>query len=164
MIWFTSDEHFNHANIMKYCNRPFKDVHEMNETIIANANAVVKDDDWVFHLGDFTFQDPMQFLKLLKGKHYLIKGNHDRKNAHGFQWVADTHMLNVNQEIRIFMSHYAHRIWPNSHHGSIHLYGHSHGQLPPYGKSFDCGVDGNDYKPYSLYDVLRKLGMEVDED
>lgn len=51
--FFTSDTHFNHANIIHFCNRPFKDVEQMNETIIANWNNVISQDDTVFHLGDY---------------------------------------------------------------------------------------------------------------
>lgn len=52
-VFFTSDTHFNHTNIIKYCQRPFRDIYEMNETLIANWNNVVAPDDIVFHLGDF---------------------------------------------------------------------------------------------------------------
>ena len=52
-LFFTSDTHFNHTNILQYCNRPFKIVDQMNETIITNWNNVVEPDDIVFHLGDF---------------------------------------------------------------------------------------------------------------
>ena len=52
-VFFTSDTHFNHTNIIRFCNRPFKDVTHMNETIIANWNSVVGPDDIIFHLGDF---------------------------------------------------------------------------------------------------------------
>ncbi len=79
MIWFTSDQHFGHENIIKYCNRPFASVDQMNFELVRRHNAVVKDDDIVFHLGDFSMHPRMLFiLSLLKGVHYLVAGNHDR--------------------------------------------------------------------------------------
>ena len=54
-IWFTSDTHFDHKNIIKYCNRPFKDIDEMNAELERRWNAVVAPGDRVFHLGDFAF-------------------------------------------------------------------------------------------------------------
>ena len=54
--FFTSDTHFGHENIIKYCGRPFKDVEKMNERLIKNWNEVVKDTDTIFHLGDFSFR------------------------------------------------------------------------------------------------------------
>ena len=68
-VWVTSDTHFNHANIIKYCNRPFSSVEEMNETIIANWNKVVSEDDMVYHLGDFALGDKSlipDFIRSLK--------------------------------------------------------------------------------------------------
>ena len=55
MIYLSGDLHFNHSNIIKYCNRPFKNVEEMNRVIIDNWNALIKFDDTVYHLGDFAF-------------------------------------------------------------------------------------------------------------
>lgn len=75
-----SDTHFNHKNIIKYCNRPFKDVKEMNRVIIANWNKVATKDDMIFHLGDFALGDKSyikQLVNQLNGKIVLIKGNHD---------------------------------------------------------------------------------------
>lgn len=79
-VFFTSDTHFSHANILKFCERPFKTIDEMNEVLIDNWNKVVKEDDIVFHLGDFCFGGPQlwdKFLERLNGKKYLILGNHD---------------------------------------------------------------------------------------
>jgi calcineurin-like phosphoesterase family protein len=92
--WFTSDLHLGHANIIKYCHRPFKDIEEMNETIITNWNSRVKDGDLVFHVGDFCFKNSkggkpgegMQnkashWRERLNGDIIFIKGNHDRNNS-----------------------------------------------------------------------------------
>lgn len=86
--WVTSDMHFGHANIIKYCNRPFSDVDRMNEVLIHNWNQRVKEDDIVYHLGDFCFKGgveggiskPQYWENQLNGKIIHIKGNHDRNN------------------------------------------------------------------------------------
>jgi len=77
MIYFTSDTHFDHENIIKYCNRPFKDVNHMNESMIENWNNTVNDTDTVMHLGDFSFKSD-KFINRLNGNITLIKGNHDK--------------------------------------------------------------------------------------
>ena len=82
-VFFTSDTHFNHANIIRFCNRPFKDVSHMNEAIISNWNRVVGPEDIVFHLGDFCLGGSAEWINVLNrlnGKIYLISGNHDIKN------------------------------------------------------------------------------------
>lgn len=79
-IFFISDLHLNHANIIKYCSRPFKDVNEMNATIIERWNSVVSTKDTVFHLGDFCKRgNPTDFIKQLNGHIIFIKGNHDEE-------------------------------------------------------------------------------------
>lgn len=80
--WFTGDTHFNHTNILKYCNRPFDSIYHMNETIITRWNERVKDGDTVFHLGDFCFKEKdgikaQDWLDRLNGNMILLKGNHD---------------------------------------------------------------------------------------
>jgi len=92
--WFTADYHINHANIIKYCNRPFSSVEEMNDTIIKNHNDRVKPEDWVFFVGDFSFKNSKggkegeglpikaeEIIKKLNGRFIFIKGNHDRNNS-----------------------------------------------------------------------------------
>ena len=77
--YFTSDTHFGHANIIKFCNRPFKNVEEMNQKLIENWNSVVGPNDLVFHLGDFAFggQPLWRYIReQLNGNIILIKGNH----------------------------------------------------------------------------------------
>ena len=82
-VFFTSDTHFNHNNIIQYCQRPFKSSDEMNEAMIDNWNSVVGEDDTVFHLGDFCLgcaEEWNKTLNRLNGRIYLILGNHDLKN------------------------------------------------------------------------------------
>lgn len=80
MIYFTSDHHFSHQNILKYCNRPFKSIDEMNEEMFRRWNETVGVDDIVYYLGDFSLSiKPLEkYLHLLNGKKYLISGNHDQ--------------------------------------------------------------------------------------
>lgn len=78
--WLTSDQHFGHRNVIAYCKRPFADLDEMHRELVARHNAVVRDDDIVWHLGDFSLDDRMvrKFLPLLRGRHHLVPGNHDK--------------------------------------------------------------------------------------
>ena len=81
MIYFISDTHFYHSNIIKYFNRHFKDVNEMNETIINNWNSIIKEDDTIYHLGDFCLSNDDEIKSIfnrLNGNKILIRGNHDR--------------------------------------------------------------------------------------
>lgn len=92
MLWFTSDTHFGHANIIKFCNRPFDDVDQMNEAIIDNWNHVVGPDDIVFHLGDVAlgpWEKWDSLLTRLNGYKILVVGNHDRIFAHEKQRMRE---------------------------------------------------------------------------
>jgi calcineurin-like phosphoesterase family protein len=161
MIWFTSDTHFGHTNIIKYCNRPFSSIDAMDEEIIRRWNQCVDVEDRVFHLGDFCMGDPQKYLKRLNGKILILTGSHD-KNLKGI--ANPDRVLNIqplNDEYgnsrTIVLCHYAMRSWPLSHYASWHLYGHHHGKLEPYGLSFDVGVDCWDFYPISLDEVLIKM-------
>lgn len=179
-IWFTSDTHFDHANIIRYCNRPFSNVDEMNETIIKNWNSLVKPDDDIYHLGDFSMSKDWSkwfyFLSRLNGNIYLIRGNHDNKKVldiletktTNLVWVKDYFEFSIanpfdKNKIVIIMMHYAMRVWNRSHHGSFHLYGHSHGGLTEdsIARSMDIGVDTNNFKPYSLEEIYKRLSKKT---
>ena len=78
--WFTADQHFGHFNIIKFCDRPFVDVDEMNEVMVARWNEVVKPDDVVYHLGDIAMGDKaerLEYISRLNGHIILYPGNHD---------------------------------------------------------------------------------------
>lgn len=164
-IWFTSDTHFNHANIIEYSSRPFDDLDDMTETMIARWNAVVHHSDTVYHLGDFALSWGKKhkelcdsLLERLHGQKWLIVGNHDRdevvKNP---RWHKVTHYHEIKLDLggehkqRIVMCHYAMRVWNQMHRGAWMLHGHSHGNLTDIGgKTLDVGVDVHGYAPVSV--------------
>lgn len=167
--FFTSDLHLQHSNIIKYCNRPFADSEEMDETIIRNWNNVVEPHDTIWVLGDITMTKKVERLRWLmsrfKGNKHLIKGNHDFHFTDsvwkqvGFQSISPMREIKVREEDgtvqKIVLCHYAMRVWPDSHYGSWQLYGHSHGTLPddPNLRSIDVGVDSHNFTPVSYEQV-----------
>src|SRR6266581_359325 len=107
--WFTSDPHFGHGNIIKFCNRPYLSVGEMDEGLIANYNKLVKPKDPVYFLGDITWYGSARLNEImdrLNGEKHLIIGNHDHlKNVKPFfKTVKDYDLIEVNG-IRIVMMH-----------------------------------------------------------
>jgi calcineurin-like phosphoesterase family protein len=150
-----------HANIIKYCKRPFSDAAHMNEMLIANWNARVQPDDDIYCLGDFGFGDQktlQNVLDRLMGRKYLVKGNHDKTGVRlrGWQWVKDYFELKLDDQL-IVLYHYGMRVWNGSHRGSISLYGHSHGTLPGNSQSLDVGTDCWDYAPVTLAEIKTHL-------
>lgn len=164
MKFFTADTHFNHKNIIRYCNRPFSTVEEMNETLIRNWNEKIKPNDTVYHIGDFGFGNLEPILKRLNGKKILIIGSHDRdtlKCKDYFEFT--TPLLEIYEQRQcIVLCHYAMRTWAKSHYNTWHLYGHSHGKLPPVGKSYDIGVDVTNFYPLSFYEVKDIMSKRPD--
>ena len=155
-VWFIADTHFCHKNILNYSKRPFDNIEEMNEVIIDNWNKNVKRNDCIYHLGDFSFYNKKSYNNIfdrLNGNKFLIRGNHDKYACKGWIWVKNYSELKINN-ISVILSHYSHRVWNKSNHGSFHLYGHSHGHLPPNGKSFDVGVDCWGYNPINFDEVM----------
>ena len=159
--WFTADTHFGHANIMKYCNRPFTSVEDMDAELIVRWNMVVQPGDTVWHIGDFNFHGkgrPLasHYLSALNGDKHLIWGNHDRQETRKASgWASSRAYAEVCvDDTDLVLFHYGMRVWNRSHHGIIHLYGHSHGTLPGDGGSLDVGVDCWDFQPVGL-DVIK---------
>ena len=134
MVYFRHLTHYSHANIIRpdFCNRPYADVEEMNEALIANYNECVEPGDTVYHLGDFSFaRNPAEVFYRLNGNKHLILGNHDWKRLRELKklpwgWIKDVYNLRA-AGTKFWLAHFAHRSWPAGHHGAIHLYGHSHG-------------------------------------
>lgn len=163
MIWFTADTHFGHVKVITYSKRPYNTIEEMDADLIKKWNAKINQKDEVWHLGDFSFaKEPAIYREQLNGRINLVLGNHDRRRmslldaTRLFESVQDVKYLRYNN-MRFWLSHYAHRTWPSSNKGTFHLYGHSHGDLPNYNRSMDVGVDANNYQPISIDEVVAKL-------
>lgn len=180
-VFFTSDLHFRHGNIIKYCKRPFETVQEQTEKLIENWNKTVPDTATVFILGDFAFATKNQwrgFLNRMTGKKYLILGNHDRHEdipTEMFEDVVDLAKVSIkikDHEWKTFiLSHRPILCWEGSNDGSIMLYGHVHTCTNPEvdetidselvklmpKNSWDVGVDNNNYTPVSVHEVLEKI-------
>jgi calcineurin-like phosphoesterase family protein len=159
MIFFTSDTHFGHFNVIEYSRRPFNTSQEMTRELIRRWNAVVSEGDIVYHLGDVSFLRPtrtMDILYQLKGKKHLIRGNHDKRvNKWGepFHTVQHYHELNAGRQ-KIMLCHYPFDTWKGAHRGNWHLHGHSHGSLKTVRTNrLDVGVDCHDYRPVSIDEV-----------
>ncbi len=159
--FFTSDSHFGHVNIIKYCNRPFKSVEEMDAKMIANWNEVVGQDDDVYHLGDFAMGKTAvpNVLARLNGNIHLIWGNHDSNQVRGLSnWASSQPYLEINLDGHfIVLCHYKFDVFNKSHRGAIQLFGHSHGTMPGNNQQLDVGVDCWDFKPVDLQAILRRL-------
>lgn len=163
MIYFTSDTHFGHHNIIKYCNRPFNNIDEHDDALVDNWCSIVKKGDTVYHLGDFgNTKDYDRLRKIcnkLTGQIMFIRGNHDTNLdaiKFRFKFIKDTHLISTkieNAKIRLFLSHYPHRTWIHRSRDSYHLFGHTHGNLGSHGLSFDIGVDCWQYRPISIVEV-----------
>lgn len=186
-VFFLSDPHYAHKNICRGASewdftnnlRDFSSVDEMNDTIVCNINKLVREDDILFSLGDWSFggvNKASEFRERLNVKtiHHIL-GNHDhhiRNNKEGardlFTSVKEYSNVTLcldkgghHEKFNLVLMHFPICSWDGMSHGVIHLHGHLH--LPPHlrvhrGKSMDVGMDGNSLFPISLEEVLDILG------
>jgi calcineurin-like phosphoesterase family protein len=180
-IWFTSDLHFGHRNVIRFCNRPFANEKEMGEKLIENWNSVVGDNDIVFVLGDtFWFNDSRSIKKVLdqlKGKTiYMIPGNHD-EFEHYYR-VLDSRIVlcpdivvlwlqepGSSKKKEIWMQHYPMSTWPHRVNDVWQLFGHIHSSafrtegvdqdLALHWNQCDIGCDYWGYRPVDFETLQR---------
>ncbi len=166
-LWFTADHHFGHANIIRFCRRPFADVAEMDEEMVERWNATVDTGDEVWHLGDFAYRcGPNRQAEIFNRLHgraiHLVRGNHDRGRTLALPWASVQHYAEIVADGRLLiLFHYALRVWNGSHRGSLALHGHGHGTMPSLPAACDVGVDAWDFKPASLSEILGRLGTNT---
>lgn len=173
MIYFISDTHFYHKNIIKYCNRPFADVEQMNNELIKNWNEVVSPNDTIYHLGDFSMGNKdissLDIIYKLNGRKILILGNHDKwkksiYESFGFTVLKAPIRLD---EYKLVLSHYPipDKQIPKDYinlHGHIHdksLY-NEYDKFDPneysLEKHINLSCDVINFRPISLDQVLSK--------
>ena len=169
-IYIISDTHFNHKNIIDYCNRPFKDINEMNNTIIDNWNKYVKKEDIVYHLGDFFLGskfDLKDIVDRLNGTIYLIRGNHDRLTVKSYEDCGIIVLKNapiIMDDYKIMLSH---RPLPDTmiKDGYVNIHGHIHQNkledtydngLYDKNKRINVSCDILNFKPILLEELLKK--------
>lgn len=187
-LFFTSDYHLYHKNILEISNRPFDTVMDMNNEIRDRHNELCDRDSETYNLGDALLipnklrketimyeKKVIEFLETFNGTIYYIPGNHEADLQSCIMKAKNWWPLSPIEEItvekdnnqHIVMCHYAMRTWNKAHHGSIHLYGHSHGGLVndnhelmsdyKYSLSMDVGVDQNNYYPFSYFCIMEKM-------
>lgn len=189
MVYCGHLTHYGHKNIVRGTTewknfelgsshqntRDFDTLEEHNATLVKNFNSLVKWDDELWHLGDWSFggyENIKKFRDQLNCKNiHLIFGNHDQhiepvnspyrelfKSVQYYKELSfkiDSMKSGVYGKTKICLLHYAMSVWNKSHHQSIHLYGHSHGTLPDRGnRSMDVGVDTHNLYPYHLDEII----------
>lgn len=186
-IWLTSDSHFWHENILKYCNRPFGSVEEMNEALVNNWNSVVKPDDHIYHLGDFCFGNVEKWNWCLEpgrlnGHIHLILGNHDPERVfregtliERFDSI-DFQKILIIEGWTVILNHFPFASFSNNYdHKVMALSGHTHvGQLSSSVESYDTlntiykpnqydvGADNNNFTPVSWAEVKNKVTTQIE--
>ena len=165
MIFYTSDQHFGHYNVIRNCNRPFSSVEEMDEYMIAQWNTTVRQTDEVYILGDFIYrssQPPENYLRRLNGKKHLFLGNHDRhwfEKMNPSDWFESVDTLRFCQHggRKLALCHYPMMSWPGGR-GTYLLFGHLHNGFdmpfwPLIAQNelmLNVGVDVNDFRPVAF--------------
>lgn len=131
-VFFTSDLHFFHKNVIRFDNRPFTSVEDMNEALIRNWNRKVKNDDLVYILGDISWgndEETCEIFARLNGRKVLIKGNHDKirgniKNY--FEEITDYKEITLPGNKCVVLCHYPIVFFNKHHYGAFMFYGHVH--------------------------------------
>lgn len=177
MIYFTADLHFGHKNIIRFDNRPFKSVEEMDRTLIERWNKKVTDEDTVYILGDISWysdQKTCEIFAKLRGKKILVMGNHDR--IHGkikdyFEEICSYKEIALPGNIQVVLCHYPIVFFNHHHYGAYMLYGHVHNshewnmtenykyelqQLDVKCNMFNVGCMVHDYEPVTLEEILQQ--------
>ena len=188
-IFFTSDTHFGHENIIKFCHRPFSSLEEMDNVLTENWNNTVPEDGLVFHLGDFAWGNVKQwemYRSRLNGRIILIRGNHDFKNGPQTEMEALKMFEMVTQQMHIeiegrsvYLNHFpflcyggmyrpldriVYQLFGHVHSSDVNTDGKDNIRLPYLMPSqYDVGVDGNGFKPISWNAVDLIIKNQITE-
>ena len=172
MNYYIADTHFGHDNIRRLSNRPFNTIEEMDKTIIDNWNRRVTDNDDVYILGDFSYksEDPILYLRQLRGRKHLIVGNHDGKLLKNpackdyLVEIADMKMVNDNGT-QIVCCHYPLVEWNGYYRNVLHFYGHIHNNfdnetnqyISKVKNAYNVGIDIIGFMPGTLKEIITQV-------
>ena len=174
-IFFTSDLHFDHRNVIQYDNRPWSTVEEMNNSLIKNINDTVKCPDSLYILGDITLHSKtkriVELMDQIRCKNvFLIKGNHDNLKPEAkekFVWVKDYFKLKYFDEstktkYKFILCHYPMCSWDGKETGVIHLHGHTHIEghtscSHPSKINVGIMIPEYNYKPVSIEQIIQRV-------
>ena len=181
-LWFTSDQHFGHENIIQYTDRPYINVSEMDEDLIEKWNSVVSQWDVVYHLGDFTLGDVImarRYFGELNGTVNILNNSwhHDKRwiESHDCCTTKSGSAVLLKDSLKVLemgelskdgyqfvitLCHYPISMWDRKHYGAWHLHGHSHNKYQAEGKILDVGVDSaiewlGEYRPFNLSEIIE---------
>ena len=171
MIYYTSDLHLGHANVIRHCDRPFADANEMDAALINNWNAKVHRNDTVYIVGDFLFRAKCpaeEYLSVLKGKKHLIIGNHDKywmKKVDLSVWFESVSPMLFVQDSghTATLCHYPMMSWLGMSKGGFMVYGHIHNNtnadywplIAARSQMLNAGVDINGFAPVTLDEMIE---------
>lgn len=177
LLFFTSDHHFGHANVIKHCSRPYSSVEEMDTDLIKRWNEKIPKNGMVIHGGDLSMNLSKgelyaKYLKHLNGKIiFQVIGNHDRKlenhlynNKPKNDSFGDKCLITVKDPgfeygyKKIVVNHFPELSWYHKEKGAWHVFGHVHGNLiHPHKNAVDITIDANDYYPISYSELKSKI-------
>lgn len=171
-IWFVSDPHFNHENMLKFTNydgtkvRDFENVQVMNETMVERWNSRVRPDDVVYCNGDVFFgpeQNAFPWLMRLNGRKELVLGNHDPDLDFLMRFFPKVHLWKKFRKHNFILSHMPLHpsVLDEMSPDCANVHGHIHGNESPKDakhKYINICVEKTDYFPVSLNEILEKIG------
>lgn len=175
MKYYTADTHFGDSRIIDLCNRPFKTMDEMIDTIARNWNETVDRKDEVYVLGDVAYRyhgNLKELLTSLNGKKHLLIGNHDRgwmknkSNLDAFRTIDQISKI-TDEGRSVVLCHYPLMAYEGSLNGGYHIFGHVHNndreplytEINEMKRSFNAGVDVNGFRPVSLDELITAKGI-----
>lgn len=170
MNYYIADTHFGHKNVMKFDNRPFANLDEMEKVLINNWNTKIKDTDDVYIIGDFCFRsdkEPTFYLEQLNGRKHFIIGNHDHAILKSTN--ALNHFISIEKiqyvrdgKYNIVLCHFPIAEWNGIKRGALHIYGHIHANrdavseyMGSTGAAYNAGCMLNNYAPVTIEELIE---------
>lgn len=161
-IWFISDTHFGHNNVIKYCNRPFENTEEMDKALINNWNNLVSKDDIIYHLGDVAMTTNKErlrnYLSKLNGYKILVKGNHDSRKSKDYLELGFNLVYNKPVVVGPFICSHKPIINDIGIYKNVH--GHTHDFVLKDDVHINVCVETRNYRPVLLTDLIKEAKID----